>query len=136
MHTEAVVGGKHIDVLRRHAGHRVHLLRYAVMRRVVKVFETRPELCGIDVFLGPAKAAHQHRLVFKVFGHVGAAHDDRDPAVVDQAVVVQPQRFCHVPRVHIVVDGDGLAVHHRVRIQAGVLAKRHRDGPSCSSVVP
>ena len=48
------------------------------------------------------------------------------PAVVDEAVVVEPERLGDVRGAQVVLDGERL-LHHGVVVQAGVLAEGHRD---------
>ena len=126
VHAEAVVGGEHVDVLRRDARHRIDLRGHVAVRRVIEILEPRPQLRRVDVLLGPADAAHHDGLLLQVLRHVGTAHDDRDAAVVDEAVVEEAQRLGHVRRLHVVLDRQRL-LHHGVGIQARVLAEGHGD---------
>jgi hypothetical protein len=51
MHAEAVVGGEHVDVLRRDACHRINLLGHVAVRGVIEILQPRPKLRRIDVLL-------------------------------------------------------------------------------------
>ena len=126
VHAEAVVGGEHVDVLRRDARHGIDLRGHVAMRRVIEILETRPQLRGVDVLLGPAEAAHHDGLLLQIPRHVGTAHDDRHAAVVDEAVVEEAQRLGDVRRLHVILDRQRL-LHHGVGVHARVLAEGHGD---------
>ena len=87
---EAVIGSEHVDILRRHAGHWIHLRRHIAMGRVIEILQSRPQLRGIDVLFRPAKAAHHDRLWAAILCHIRALHNNCYPPVIDEAVVEQP----------------------------------------------
>src|SRR5690606_12667373 len=70
VHAETVVSGEDVDVLRRHARHRIHLRGDFAVRAMIEVLEPRPQLRCIDVLLGPAEAAYHYRRLLEPLGHV------------------------------------------------------------------
>ncbi|MNL11883.1 hypothetical protein D3C87_1327360 [compost metagenome] len=71
-------------------------------------------------------AAHIHRLAPQIARSLGRGHNPGDAAVIDQTVVVQPQRVRNEAACLMLLHGQRLA-HHGVRVQHGVLAERHRN---------
>jgi len=75
----------------------------------------------------PRVAGKQHGRPLQVARTLGRGHDPGHRAVVDQAVVQQMQRLADRARTCVVGQRDRAAMHHRIRVQAGMVAERHRD---------
>jgi len=77
------------------------------------------------VGLASAETGDQHRRLLEVFRSFFRGQDQAYRAVVDQAVVQQPQRRGDEPRRLMIVDAERRA-HHGVRIERTMIADRHR----------
>ena len=62
----------------------------------------------------------------RVAGTLGGGHDDGGRAVAFEAAVEESQRIGDHPRLLMILEGDRLR-HHRVAVEPGVAAGRHRD---------
>ena len=107
----------------RHAGHPVGLLRHALHRRIPEVVRRQRR---VDELGGGAEAADVDRGFREIARALRRGHDQRDAAVIDQAVVEQVQRLGDEARALVILDGDRL-LHHGFGIEQRMLAERDRD---------
>src|SRR5690606_37292036 len=95
------------------AGRIKYLLCGLVLSRKIEVQKTGTKAGRLAIQVGAAYAADIDGLCSALCGCLPGSlslHDDqRDTAVIDQAVVVQMQRFRNVSATEVVFHGNGLA---------------------------